>query len=140
MSEEITNTEEVAVEEPKQLSEEEANAMRLGVAKVARQGFVALAAMSDEELLLAFDKPAECKALVEAVNTAYQGMLQAELPQVFNNHIDSLAKSVVEKMFAEVTMKSNSNLVKLIEQTTGIDYDDMTPKQVVDLLEASKVE
>jgi hypothetical protein len=90
--------------------------------------------LTDEELLEAFDKPAECEAYTNAVNEAYQGVLEANLPQVFNNHIDSLAETVIKKMFNEIADKNNKNLIALIEQATGLDYDDMTPKQVVELI------
>lgn len=126
---------EIETTQEGQLTEAQANELRLGVAKVAKAGFTALAKLTDEELLLAFDKPTEAEKFTEAVNEAYQGMLEAKLPQVFNNHIGSMANGVVEKMFGEIAQKSNSNLIKLIERTTGLDYDDMTPKQVVEFLE-----
>ena len=113
------------------LTEEQAERFMLSIALVSKKAFAAFAEMTPEEILQTFRKPNECEAFTKVVDQVFKEVVEADLPQVFNEYIDKMASNIVERTFSNVAEKSNNNLTALIGKVTGIDYEDLSPKDVI---------
>ena len=117
------------------LTEDQAERYMLSIALVTKKTFAAFAEMTPEEILMTFRKPNECEAFTKVVDQVFKEVVDADLPQVFNEYIDKMAGNVCEKTFATVAEKSNDNLTALIGKMVGIPYEDMSPKDVIAKIE-----
>ncbi len=122
---------EIKKEADGSLTTEQSEQFMLDIAGVTQKAFLHLGQMSPEQLLLAFRKPAESTEYTEAVNKIYQEVVEADMPTVFNDYIQSMAMTVCEKAFKEVSTKCGDNVALIVTKVTGIPYEDLTPKDAI---------
>jgi len=117
------------------LTEEQAERYMLSIALVTKKSFAAFAEMTPEEILQTFRKPNESPVFTKVVDEVFKEVVDADLPQVFNDYIDKMAQNICEKALATVAEKSNDNLTALIGKVVGVSYEDMSPKDVITKIE-----
>lgn len=64
-------------------------------------------------------------------NAIFQDVVEADMPQAFNDYLQNIGVAVIEKTFNAVAQKNNDNIAALLTHVTGVDYNDMSPKDVI---------
>lgn len=126
MAQEIKRTEEGS------LTEDQAQAFMLSVSEVTVKAFQKLGQLTPEEMLAVFQSKTDTpETYLAVVNAVFQDVVEADMPQSFNDYIQNVGLSVLEKTFQTVAQKNNDNIAALITHVTGINYHDLSPKDVI---------
>lgn len=126
MKREIKRTEEGV------LTDEQAQQFMLQVSQVTVQAFQKLGQLTPEELLATFQaKEGQPETYLAVVNSVFQDVVEADMPQGFNDYIQNVGMTVLEKTFNTVAQKNNDNIAALLKHVTGVEYNDLSPKDVI---------
>lgn len=83
-------------------------------------------------MLAVFQAKTEVPETYQAIaNAIFQDVVEADMPQAFNDYMQNVGVAVLEKTFNTVAQKNNDNIAALLKHVTGIDYNDMSPKDVI---------
>jgi len=72
---------------------------------------------------------------LEIINSIFKDYVAAELPQVYNEFTQNIGVRVVEKTFSGLKTKHDDNVAALIQHVTGVPYNDLSPKKVIETIE-----
>lgn len=73
--------------------------------------------------------------LVEVINDCYQMVLDADLPQGFNDYLPELSSVVFRQVFIQVAKKSVDNERAVVSHYIGKPYHDISVKDIVTHIE-----
>lgn len=114
------------------LTDEAVERLNLGVAHTLKETLRIVSECTPEEILEMHRSQHESEKLKEVVNEAYQVMLEADLPAAFNEIMPTFAQSILNQVFNQTAQKANQNEQALVSHYLGIEYNDISPKDVVE--------
>lgn len=122
------------------LTEEQSKAFMLAVADLTVKAFQKLGNLTPEEMLATYQGKDIPETYVAIVNAVFQDVVEADMPQAFNDYIHNVGVNVVEKTFNNVAQKNNDNIAALLTKVVGVDYNDMSPKDVIECVQKLEAE
>lgn len=116
------------------LTPEQSEKFMVASAQVVKEIFAIASEPSAEEMLDIQNKLTQSEFMLPVVNKAFQAMLNADLPQAYNQALIYKAMSVLQTVFEQVADKVASNEKLVLEKQIGLKYNDISPKDVVEYL------
>lgn len=120
------------------LTPEQSEAFEMRSAEALKVIFAELAQLSTEELSDALTKMSQSEVTLAIVNKAFQAVLDADVPNAYNQALIYKALAIVQVVFEQVADKITRNEKAVIEKELGVKYEDLSPKDVVDYLTATE--
>lgn len=122
------------------LTEEQAERFTLGVAEIVRATMGRVSEMTPEQIIDVTRNRTESEHLLPVVQDVFQIIVDADLPGAFNQYIGAYSSHVLEEVFNQVVEKINANERAIIQKEVGVEYNDISPKDVIEYLEKGKEE
>lgn len=120
------------------LTQEQAEKFSTGVAEIVLKTFARIAELTPEQIVDITRNRTESEALLPLSNDVFQTVVEADLPAAFNQYIGQFSNHILQEVFDQVVEKINQNEQAVIVKQIGVEYHDLSPKDVVDYLEANK--
>ncbi len=129
---------EIEKNEDGSLTEEQSLKFSVGVAEIVRKTFGRISELTPEQILDITRNRTNSDSLLPLSNDVFQVVVDQELPAAFNQYIAVFSNHVLQEVYDQVVEKINKNEQLVIEKNVGIAYNDLSPKDVIDYLEANK--
>ena len=99
-----------------------------------KEVFVSLGELTPAEIVEILANMNQSENLLNIVNRAFQSVLDADVPNAYNQAMIYNAMGIVQAVFEQIAAKVTANEKKVLETELGMKYEDISPKDVVEYL------
>ena len=130
---------EIEVDSEGKLTQAQSDKFTLTSAQVVKDIFETISKVSAEEMIDIQNRLTQSEFMLTVANQAFKTVVDANLPQAYNQALIYKAMSVIQTVFEQIADKIASNEKLVLEKKIGIKYNDITPKNVIDYLTSDSV-